>query len=261
MKKLVLHTHTGLGDHIITNGMVHAFTEQYDLVFVPHIKMFSPSINDLYKDHAKIRPVALPDIDVTLKGMHLLHELREKENADMVSIADPYLYYPRRLIQNSEGNFEFRHVATNFDRQFYELAGMHFSLRYTKCKLPGSTKKSKQLYQEISKGNEYILVHNTSSQNTSGYPLDINRVTQNKGLPIINIVPGITDNVFEFYDLIVNASEIHAVGSFFQCLVDSLWKKISCPMFFHNIMIKHDTQINCRWNDNRWMILDYDRKY
>ena len=261
MKKLLLHTHTGLGDHIITNGMVHAFTEQYDLVLVPHIKMLNTSIVALYDNFPKIKPVMLPDIDITRNGMHLLQEIREKENAEMVSIADPYLYYPRRLLQNSQGNLEYVNVPTNFDRQFYELAGMHFSYRYTKCRLPESTANSKKILNELSKGGNYILVHNTSSQTSTGYPLQIEQVTKNKGLPVINIVPGITDNVFEFYDLIVNASEIHAVGSFFQCLVDSLWEKVSCPMFFHNIMIKHDTQINCRWNDNRWMVLDYDRKY
>jgi hypothetical protein len=48
MKSLVLHTHTGLGDHIITNGMVHSFTEDYDKIYIPHIEIFSESINTNY---------------------------------------------------------------------------------------------------------------------------------------------------------------------------------------------------------------------
>jgi hypothetical protein len=51
------------------------------------------------------------------------------------------------------------------------------------------------------------------------------------------------------------------VGSFFQCIVDSMVKQTAANLVFHNIMIKHDTQTNCGWNDNRWIVIEYDRKY
>ena len=256
MNKLVLHTHTGLGDHIITNGMAHSFAEDYDVVYVPHIKMFGESIRALYKDHPKIQPVELPDIDINLKGRHLIKQIVDENSAEYIGICDPYLSYPRRLVFNKDGELQWVHVATNFDRQFYELAGMHFSVRYTSCKIPESTETSKALYDKLSNGKEYILVHNSSSQ-SSGYDLQINNPNN---LPFIEIKPGLTNNVFDFVDLIKNAKEIHAVGSFFQCLVDSMFDKTAAALYFHNIMMKHDTQINCGWNENRWNIIEYDRK-
>ena len=255
MNTIVAHTHTGLGDHIITNGMIHSFAEDYDKVYVPHIKMFGESVRSLYAGYDKIETVEFPDIDINLHGQHLIDALIHDTNSEVARICDPYLYYPRRLILDKDGKLCYVHTATNFDRQFYELAGMHFSYRYTKCRIPPSTDKSNELYQTLSKGKNYILVHSNSSQ-SEGYPLSID-----SNLPVVEIKPGITDNVFDFVDLIRNATEVHVVGSFFQCLVDSMWNDVKGKLFFHNIMMKHDTQINCIWNNNSWNVVEYDRKY
>jgi len=255
MNSIVAHTHTGLGDHIITNGMIHSFAEDYDKVYVPHIKMFGESVRALYAGYDKIETVELPDIDINLHGRHLIENLITDTNSEVARICDPHLYYPRRLIQNKDGQLAYVHAATNFDRQFYELAGMHFSYRYTKCKIPLSTYKSESIYEKLSNRKEYILVHDNSSQ-SEGYPLDIK-----SNLPLVKIKPGITDNVFDFVDLIRNATEVHAVGSFFQCLVDSMWNDVKGKLYFHNLMMKHDTQINCLWNNNSWNVIEYDRKY
>jgi hypothetical protein len=261
MTSLVLHTHTGLGDHVITNGMAHSFAEDYDHVYVPHIKMFGDSVRALYTGFTdKITPVELPDIDINLNGRHLIKNLVDETNSEYIGICDPYLYYPRRLICNSEGKLEYRNIATNFDRQFYELAGMHFSLRYEKCVIPESTDSSKEIYNKLTNGEDFILVHNGSSQSES-YPLKIKQSSKFPGLKVVEIKPGITNNVFEFVDLIKQAKEIHVVGSFFQCIVDSMVKQTAANLVFHNIMIKHDTQTNCGWNDNRWTVIEYDRKY
>ena len=261
MASLVLHTHTGLGDHIITNGMAHSFSKDYDLVYIPHIKMFGESVRALYKGfESKIKTIELPDIDINLNGRHLIKNLVDETNSEYIGICDPYLYYPRRLVCNSEGKLEYRNVATNFDRQFYELAGMHFSLRYEECKMPESTEKSKEIYNKLTNGEDFILVHNGSSQ-SSAYPLNIKQTSKFPGLKLVEIKPGITNNVFDFVDLIKQAKEIHVVGSFFQCIVDSMTEQTDANLVFHNIMIKHDTQINCGWNNNRWTVIEYDRKY
>jgi len=261
MDKLLLHTHTGLGDHIITNGMAHAFAERYDKVLVIHIKQLGESVRALYAGHNKIQTIEFPDIDVTRNGMDMVRKTAEIENAELISIADPYLVYPRRYLLDKDNNLTVQHVATNFDRQFYELAGMHFSIRYTKSRIPNSTKRSREILGDLSKGQPFRLVHNTSSQNNSGYPLEFQKFTKFHDLPFIEILPGITNNVFDFVDLIKHASEIHTVGSFFHHIVDSMIPQTNAELFFHNIMMKHDTQINCFWNNNRWSIVEYDRKY
>ena len=259
-KSLVLHTHTGLGDHIITNGMVHSFTEDYDKVYVPHITAFSDSINALYKGYDKVEPVALPDIDINLDGRHLIQEIVERTNSEYICVADPLLYYPERLIVTPSNNIEARHVATNFERQFYELAGMHFSIRFTHARIPESTEKSLEIYKQLTNEEDFILVHDISSINVD-LPVAIDQVSKNKGLPIVKIVPGISNNIFDFVDLIKNAKEIHVIPSSFFCIVDSLFDKTSAELFLHNVLIKFDSQTNCQWNNNRWNIIEYRHKY
>lgn len=260
MKSLVLHTHTGLGDHIITNGMVHSFTEDYDKIYVPHIQMFSESINDLYKGFDKVEPVPLPDIDINLNGRHLIQQIVDDTKSEYMCIGDPLLHYPARIVMNSKGELEMRNIATNFDRQFYELAGMHFSIRYTHAKIPKSTERSLEIYKQLTNEEDFILVHDNSSI-SSQLPIALDQVSKYKNLRVVKIQMGITNNVFDFVDLIKKAKEIHVVGSFFQCIVDSMTNQTAADLYFHNIMIKHDTQINCFWNNNRWIQLEYRNKY
>jgi len=260
-KSLVLHTHTGLGDHLITNGMAHKFSEVYDIVYVPYIKMFKDSIVSLYRKFPKIVPVEFPDIDVTLHGMDLINDLQKKTDSDIVHISDPHLHYPARLLYKGN-DLVMMGVATNFDRQFYELADMPFSVRYTHASIPASTKSSKELYNSLVRPSEpYKLVHNTSSQSENGYPIDLTIGNNKQDIPVIHISPKLSKNIFDYVDLIENAAEIHAVGSFFQCLVDSMVHRTKANLFFHDIMTKHDTQINCKWNNNRWCVVTYNRKF
>jgi len=261
MTSLVLHTHTGLGDHLITNGMTHAFAERYDKVYVIHLKMFTESIQALYKGFDKIETVAFPDKDINLYQRDKIAELAKDTNSELISIADPFLYYPKRLVLNKDNEPVFIHTAINFDRQFYELAGMHFSIRYDMCKIPNSTQRSKEILMDLTKGQDFRLIHNTSSQSSTGYPVNIDMDSPFTNLPTIEIRPGISNNIFDFVDLIKNAKEIHTVGSFFHNLVDCMTDKTSARLVFHNIMMKHETQINCFWNNNRWLQIDYNNKY
>lgn len=261
MTSLVLHTHTGLGDHFITNGMVHTFAERYDKVYLVHLSMFSETMNCLYNDYSNITPVAFPDLDINLYQRDKVVALAKETNSELISIGDPYLSYPRRLVLDRDGNPTFINTAINFDRQFYELAGLHFSTRYTNCKLPQKTNRSNELLMDLTGGKKFKLVHNTSSQTTTGYPIEINFESTNEEHLLIEVKPGITNNVLDFVDLVYNAEEIHTVGSFFHSMVDCITQKTAAKLVFHNIMMKHETQVNCFWNNHRWMIIDYDRKY
>ena len=260
MKSLVLHTHTGLGDHIITNGMVHSFIEDYDKIYIPHIEIFSESINALYKGFNKVEPVPLPNIDINLDGRHLIQKIVDDTKSEYICIADPLLFYPFRIFFNSKGELEMRHVATNFDRQFYELAGMHFSIRYTDARIPASTERSLEIYKQLTNEEDFILVHDISSINVD-LPLAIKDISKKAGLRVVKVTLDISNNIFDLVDLIKRAKEIHVIPSSFFCIVDSIVKETTADLFLHNILIKYDAQTNCQWNDNRWNVIEYRNKY
>jgi hypothetical protein len=260
MKNILIHTHTGLGDYFITNGIMHSYTLNYDKVYLIYIKMFRETVQELYKGFESITPIEFPDVDVTKTAMREVRQTAQNLNAEMISLADPYLHYPERLIFNKDQNLVKLNVAVNFDRQFYELAGLPFACRYTNCRIPAKTERSEEIYQTLSGGEDYILIHGGSSQQDD-YGLAIDQLTSYKDLKRVYIKPGVTNNVLDFVTLIERAKEIHAVGSFFQCLVDSMVKRTKADLIFHDVMMKHETQVSNKWNDYRWKVVNYGVKY
>ena len=255
MNKLLLHTHSGIGDHIICNGMVHSYAEKYDIVYVPHLKMYGESVRTLYDGFSKIIPVEFPNIDLN-RNRHLLQDFAIKNNAEMISIADPDIQYSNHLRILEDGNAHWVTLAIGSDRQFYELADLTFSTRYNKCHIPENTIKSEELYVKLSNKKPYVLVHRYSSGRKLGYPLVINT-----HLNVVEITENITNNIFDYLTLIKNANEIHVVPSSIGCLVDSIATKIKAKLFFHNVKCSVETQVNCKWNNFRWIVVDYNRKF
>jgi len=255
MASLFVNAHFGLGDHIIANGMIHYFAEKYDKVYVPHLKMYNKSLTSLYQNYEKIEPIEFPDIDLNLYGKHLLQEFINKTNSEYLMVGDPYLQYTPIHFLTSNG-FYTKNVCINFERQMYEVAGLHYFYRYNYTKIPKSTTKSLELLKDLSKNKPYRLVQ--SSGSGGEYSLDFSN--SNNNLHTIKIEPGYTENVFDFYDLIINAEEIHTIGSFFQPYVDSLHNETSAKLFYHSILAKHMSNINSILNNYRWDIIDYRYK-
>jgi len=259
-KSLLLHSHTGLGDHIICNGMAHAFADTYDKVYLIHIKMFGDSIRALYRGHHKIELIEFPDIDVTKNAMGEVRKAASDRNAELLSVADPLLYYPQRLLVNNKGDIIQMHIATNFERQFYEIAGLPFCYRYTRAVMPESTESSRKLLQDLTAGEDFVLIHNASSQ-SEGYPIALDQVTKHPNLRRVYVKPGHTNNIFDYVDLIKRATEIHTVGSSFYCIVDSMFNQTTAKLFFHDLVMKHETQINTVWNEFKWNVVSYNARF
>lgn len=258
--RLLLHTHTGLGDHIICNGMVHAFAEVCDVVYVPYRKFFRESMQTLYEGFSNIELLEFPDIDIT-RNKHLLEDFANKNNCSMLSAADPEIQYTRLLRKLPNGQLDYANLAISSDRQMYEIVEVPFSARYTKCQIPQNTKNSKKLFDSLYKGRDYMLVHRYSSNKPDGYPINVAVSGNINNLDIIEIKEGATNNIFDYMDLIYNAKEIHVVPSSVGCLVDSVVDRTSARLFFHNIKACVETQVNCRWNNNRWGVIGYEVMY
>jgi hypothetical protein len=240
--------------------MAHAFTDIYDKVYIIHIKIFGESVRALYQGHQKIALIEFPDVDVTKDAMNEVRKAASDRNAELLSVADPLLQYPQRLLVNNEGKIIRMHVAANFDRQFYEIAGLPFCYRYTRAVMPGSTESSRKLLQDLTAGEDFVLIHNASSQ-SEGYPIALDQVTKHPNLRRVYVKPGHTNNIFDYIDLVKNASEIHTVGSSFHHVVDSMFKQTKATLFFHDLMLKHETQINTVWNEFKWNVVSYNARF
>jgi hypothetical protein len=256
MSSLVINAHMGLGDHIISNGMVHYFAEEYDTIYIPHYERYGISIRSLYEGYDNIITCEYPDNDADKYGEQLTNYLVNATGSEYLAVGHPYLSYTRFLFFEDKNTLVSKRICIDFERHMYENAGLHYSFRYSHCKLPKSTKASRYLLNTLTKGEPYRLIQSAGSKRE--YPLDLSFSDNN--LLTIKIEKGHTDNVFDFYDLIINAKEIHVIGSFMHPYVDSLFSVTSADLYYHSIVCEHVSTINSTLNKYCWNIIDYRYK-
>jgi hypothetical protein len=237
----------GLGDSFLHNGIVHHFASQCFELHVPAWPQIHKTVACLYQDFPNIKVVPLRHYD-------------EGENQ---YIAEQKLsrILPNDMIRINSSTGE--PMAPLWDVQVYAYYGLSFSLRYNNFHLPKHVEGAEELYQDLSKGEPYILVHKRSSKYPTGFPIDINNFRKNAGLPTLKVVEvqeGITDNMMQYVKLIENAEEIHCVASSFHCLVDSIYNRTKGRLFFHDIRADALMKINSHDNQFSWQIVDYGVK-
>ena len=123
-----------------------------------------------------------------------------------------------------------------------------------------STERSKNLKQSLVGTDSYILTH-TSYQGKDRVKIDLSswRDKPYEG-KIVELSPSLTDNVTDYYDLILGASEIHCIPSSMHCLVDSIYDEVLGKMFIHDIRIDTKMHFNNKWNNGCWVWVRYDEK-
>jgi hypothetical protein len=129
--------------------------------------------------------------------------------------------------------------------------------------LPQHVEGAEELYQQLSGGEPYIIVHRYTNDHPQGLPLDYEAVRRDWGLPpirVIEITPDITNNMMQYIKLIENASEIHCVPSSFHCLVDSMHDKTKAILFYHDLREKTAMSWNSDWNGHIWKLIRYNRR-
>tara|TARA_B100002019_G_scaffold273810_1_gene270212 strand:- start:1170 stop:1952 length:783 start_codon:yes stop_codon:yes gene_type:complete len=256
IENLVFHHHTSLGDHFICNGIVHIYAEQLcDVLHLPCHHRYLETIECLYQDFDNIVVHPFNDDWATLEQE--MFPWAQEKNWPVTRIGFEKVYYRQLKRENTPPEF----FAVNFDRQFYEEANILFKERYDRFTLPKEIPGSQDVYEKLSGGKEYIIVHKNSSAE-GDYPIDLWswRKENDQGVKIVEIALGQTTNMLAYMKLIENAKEIHCVNSSFYCLVDSVAKHIKPNLFYHDIRMNNITQTNCAANNNRWTVINYPFK-
>ena len=257
---LVFHHHTSLGDNFICNGIVHTYAEQLcERLHIPCHHKYLETIECLYQDFDNIIICPFNDDWATLEQE--MFPWAQEKGWPVTRIGFEKVYYRRLQRLNSPPEF----FAVNFDRQFYEQAGILFKDRYEKFTLPKQIPEVDEVYDNLTGGEkDYIIVHKNSSAE-GDYPVDLwnwrrNQIGSIPDIKIIQIQMGQTTNMLSYMKLIENAKEIHCVNSSFFCLVDSVAKNLKPKLFYHDIRMNNITQTNCEANGNRWTVVDYPFK-
>lgn len=237
----------GLGDSFVHNGIVHYFADQCFELHVPVWPALYQTLSCLYQDFSHIKVVPLGHYDEGENQYIKEQGLSRIMPNDMIRIQSP------------KGT----PMAPLWDMQVYAYYGLPFSLRYTNFRLPNQVVGSEDLYQQLTNGEPYVLVHRRSFKHADGFPINIEQFRKNSNLPdikIVEICEGITNNMLQFVKLIEHAQEIHCVASSFHCLVDSMYNKTQAKLFFHDIREDALMKINSYDNHFVWQVVNYDVK-
>jgi len=230
-----------LGDAICSVGISKFFSEKEGAtVFVPVNSNLYNSVCSFYE--------SFPNIHVREVGTEWYVF---KDSLYSIDIVNPYDWNYR-----VEGVREW--VVPMWDQQMYTICEVPFSYRYTS--FLKSTDRSKELKDSLVGDKPYILTH-TSYQGKNGISIDLSSWRESPcDTKVIELSPNITDNVSDYYDLIIGSSEIHCVPSSMYCLVDTIWNKVSGELFLHDIRIDTSIHFNNKWNKGCWGWVHYSEK-
>ena len=196
----------GLGDHIITNGLVRTIAKKYDDVFLFCKPKNIKNVKYMYRDLKNLKLIALVDWQVR-QFMTISPNLEYK-------IIGHHEFFERLASPDNK---------LAIDEIFYEMAGVPFENKWNEFFIQRDLEREKQVFKELGlkEGDKYAFVHE-----------DRRKISKNR--PHIKIIkPDNPDySIFDFLYTIENAEEVHCINSSFSCLIECI--QIETPkMFLH----------------------------
>jgi hypothetical protein len=208
MTGIVLHHHTGLGDHFMCNAIVHHMARKHgevDLIVKEHLVK---TMCHLYEDFDNIFIVPVVE-----------------EFSQSVQYAQ---HYKKDLHRVGFDKCDFN----NFEDSFYIQLELNPKEEYDGFILPTNLENSKKFYQTVTEklGQEYIFVHDISSYRSFDLNID-------SDYPRFVVNKDDTDDILDYVDTICNAKEIHVINSGLSNLVFQLYHKNmikTSEVYFHD---------------------------
>jgi len=235
IKNIILHTHSGLGDTICLYGMVKYLLENtYENIYLVCKDTYLDSIAHLYKDDDNVHIISMPNPgnDMAQEMSYAAH-FSETENIPIIRVG----------FENLQQSFHYS--------QFFNQLSVPYESSWNNFPHFDSTDESKELYKSLDlDGKEYALLINENSYGKSDLKVttDLHKVTLHK--------TDLGTGVFDWLDVIRNASVIHSVGTGPFHLVDRLdGLKAIGNLYFHNVRDDYKT-ISTRLE---WNLIEYEQ--
>jgi hypothetical protein len=213
--KYIYH-HLGLGDHIVNNGMVRYFYKEYGVITLFAYKHNVKNVQYMYRDLEKFRVIGI-ESDAQADQYIINNDL----DCIKIGFGDLSNYMPE--------------IA--FDKAFYMIAELDFSVRFDEFYFERDLKKEKKVLDTLNPtGEKYIFVHDDADR---GFSIDMNKIKTEHKI----IVNDKTFNVFDYISLIENAEEVHFMQSSFKELICS-YDLEKPTLYQHNYVRQYDESMN-----------------
>ena len=243
--KLYFFGPMSLGDSIVYNGIAHYFLEKSNEIHIPTVPAWYNTIYSLYEDFS----------DIIVFPMHSIHEEEAYININKLSRLDRIPIFG--FLKDG------KNCSPLWDVQIYHFLELPYSIRYKYFKLPTNLNQAEILYNSLVNDEYYVLTSSGRGDQPNGSTLFLEEIREKYHLPkdvqIINI-DNLSTNMMDYIHLIKNANEIHCVPSAFYCLVENMNKQIKAKLFMHMNRANTLMNINNKWNNNKWNILEYATK-
>jgi len=212
MKELYIYTHLGVGDHIITNGLVRHYAELYERIFVFAKPQNKEKIIWMFRDNPNIRIISMGDV----------------EARSFISFNKQNEY----LIPGHQKLFEIfnNDKSKSFDELFYQLGNVPFEYKWDKFFIKRDIEKEKESFDSIKKKlhieDQYAFVHDDE---TRRWKIHKRYISSDK---IVRPSDFLNMSIFDIFLTIENASEVHCINSSFAALIDCIQLK-NDNIFYH----------------------------
>lgn len=221
-----LYHHLGLGDHIICNGMVRHFCKLYDHLTLFCYSHYADNVRYMFRDLKN-----LTILDFKAEPEVVSYIVQNNLQKDLIKIG----------FENLHQHLEY----TTFDKAFYILAELDFSVRFDEFYFERDYDKENTLVETLNPTKEkYAFVHDDPDR---GYSIDIEcdyRIIRNDK----------RFGLFDYITLLENAEQIHLMQSSFKDLINSYkmdYPKIyqhnyvrNYPKSIHSVGLNHIEEIN-----------------
>ena len=219
---VVVEPHLGLGDNLICLGLMRELSNRY-----PDRKFYYACLRRCYHSLAWMFQDLNNIFLFAVSGGREARQLAGFLNASYMPIG----------IEKVD--------IKGFDKFFYQQHCVDFDLRWSNCAtLPGPN--SDALFETLNPAHKpYILICRRESGLVT-YDLNINYPENHM---IIYVEP-LTNNIFDWTKLAIEAKEIHTIDTSFVHFVESLFYQKSTPPLYYHLARQSPTEFERRlpWN-------------
>lgn len=188
VEKLFVFPHLGMGDHIICNGLCRVLAAKGEPMAWIAKAGYVNAVRTMFSD---------------LKTVQILGTLSDGE------IKNRWIpNVPKKLCLGVFSPSGFN--PKKFDEEFYRQAGLPFSIRWEKFKLPDRLTDIPRI------NRDFVLVHEDKSRQ---FNIDDSKLP--KKVEIVKI--GDRPSFWDWMPEILSAKELHCIDSSYLNLIDSLW--------------------------------------
>lgn len=192
LPQMLIRNHLGCGDMLISNSIFRHYANQYN-VYIPCKRHNTTTANFMLRD---------------VKNIELLPVEDDKEADEFCALVAQKGFKVLKLGMFGQPPFE----KKRWDSEFYRQAGVPFQDRWSKftChRQPSRELKAPE--------GEFCFIHEDPSR---GVFIDRKRLP--KDLPWVFAEPGLTQNLFDWWATVEQATELHLMDSCFAIMADSL---------------------------------------